>query len=82
MSVFDVIVSVLTSDSGVLVSTIDLLDCLVGAPVGADFLLEGDLLALRVLDLERPPLPLDVERVLDLLAGVFFPGDKNFLTSF
>jgi hypothetical protein len=68
----DVVISVFSSYSSDFVSTTDLLDALV-VPVGADFLLEGDLLVLRLVDFERP-LPLEAERDLDFLAGIFF-GD-------
>ena len=74
----DVVISVFSSYSSDFVSTTDRLDGLVVVPVGADFLLEGDLLVLRLLDLERP-LPLEAERDLDFLAGVFF-GDCKIKT--
>lgn len=80
VSVLDVVISVFSSYSSDFASTTDRLDGLVVVPVGADFLLEGDLLVLRVLDLERP-LPLEAERDLDFLAGVFF-GDENLFTTF
>lgn len=71
ISTFDVIVSVLTSESVVLDAS--LRDCLVAPVVGADLLLDGDLLGVRPFDLDLPLLPLDAERDLDFL-GVFL-GD-------